>query len=79
MICNLYVTISRDSTFVVMTFIAPLLVILALPAICFILRPDNDSKLDIHIGVMQAFAVFNIIIADKMAPFTDEMPIFGMS
>lgn len=61
------------------TFIGPLLTILVLPAVCFMLPPDSEAKLDIHVGVMQAYAVFQIVLSDNIAPYSTALdrPIFG--
>lgn len=69
--------IERDSTFTTKTFITPMLILFALPVACFMLPPDSEVKLDIHIGVIQAYAIFSIIIPEHIAPFTTTTPKFG--
>lgn len=73
-----YIVIKRRPLFYVFNMILPCMLITAVAFLGFIIPPDSGEKVSMGVTTLLSMTVFLMVIADKMPPNSDSVPLIGM-
>ena len=73
-----YVLIQRRPLFYVFNMVVPCLLITLVALLGFYMPSDSGEKISMGITTLLSMTVFLMIVADKMPPTSDDLPLIGL-
>lgn len=75
---NNYILIRRRPLFYVFNMVVPCLLITLVALLGFYMPSDSGEKISMGITTLLSMTVFLMIVADKMPPTSDDLPLIGL-